>query len=78
MGGNDLDNRQFTKRVLGITGHNVPIRCFAPPARLFVNRFTMNLRISSAANSPMAPSASGPKIQTGKGLVPKIAVPQGV
>jgi hypothetical protein len=34
----------------------------------------MNLRLSSANNSTRAPSASGPKIQAGKGLVPKIAV----
>ena len=43
-----------------------------------LNRLTMNLRLSSANNSAMAPSASGPKIQAGKGLVAKIAFPQGV
>ena len=71
-------NRHLRKRVLGVTGHGVPACCVTLSARLFVNRFTMNLRLSSAINSTRAPSASGPKIQTGKGLVPKIALPQGV
>ena len=77
-GGNDLRKKRLTKRIVEITGHGVPVWCVTPPARLFVNRFTMNLRISSAANSAMAPSTSGPKIHAGKGLVPKIALPQGV
>ena len=76
--GNDLGDRDLTKRVLGVIGHDVPVCCVTPPARLFVNRFTMNLRPSSANTSTRAPSASGPKIQAGKGPVPKISLPQGV
>jgi hypothetical protein len=38
----------------------------------------MNFRPSSADKSASAPNTSGPKIQRGKGLVPKIAFPIGV
>lgn len=64
--------------IAGVPGYDGPVCCVILPARLLVNRLTMNLRLSSTNSSARAPSMSGQKIHAGKGLVPKIALPGGI
>jgi len=64
--------------VMRVDRHTVQALWSRVTSTPFFIRCAISLRISSVDRSTSPPNASGPKIQTGSGLVPKMSFPTGV
>src|SRR5512146_1614315 len=75
MSRNDVGYGNRSGGILRISCHVEAASLEKFSARLSLSRFAMSFRLSSANSRARAPSASGPKIQRGRGLVPKTSLP---